>query len=72
MEQPEPASPRLRKLAEAVASGHSGAVEAFWAEVAKDGTPLIEPADEDGSVLVTLLARRTDAQARLWLAAPVV
>lgn len=67
VDAPELQSPRLRELADEVASGHPEAVEAFWTEVAKDGTPLIEPAEEQGSVLVTLLARGTDAQARLWV-----
>ncbi|MBX6341344.1 MAG: hypothetical protein IRY97_02715, partial [Thermomicrobiaceae bacterium] len=41
---PEPESPRLRALQRQVAADGEVAVEAFWAERAREGTPLIEPA----------------------------
>lgn len=55
-----PASPRLARLRAALATGERGALEHFWAEVAKVGTPLIEPlAGEPGRALVTFLWRAT-------------
>jgi enterochelin esterase-like enzyme len=42
----EPESPRLRTLAAALASGKSGALNAFWDEVDKTHAPLIETLPE--------------------------
>ncbi|WP_444452914.1 enterochelin esterase domain-containing protein [Rhodobacter capsulatus] len=44
-------SPKIAALAEAVAQG--GDTTAFWAEVTREGTPLVEPAD-DGLILTFL------------------
>lgn len=54
-------SPRMRVLADAVSAGESGVIEAFWAEMAAAGTPLIEP-DVDNPALctVTFLWRATE------------
>lgn len=53
-----PASPRLQALREQLAGGDTAALDAFWRQVAKDGTPLIEPMPGTGDeVLVTFLWR---------------
>ncbi|QIL44880.1 DUF3327 domain-containing protein [Acidovorax sp. HDW3] len=49
-----PGSPRLRALVRTLAEG--GVTEAFWAERAREGTPLVEPLP-DGQALVTFLWR---------------
>ena len=59
---PQLISPTLSALARKVAVG--GGTEAFWAEVARQGTPLVEARD-DGQVLLTFLARGVRANARL-------
>jgi enterochelin esterase-like enzyme len=52
-------SPRIEALRKDIASGRA-ALEAFWREVAKEGTPLIEPSqDGDKHQLVTFLWRGT-------------
>jgi len=54
-------SPRLALLQKELKAGNSGAVESFWQEVAKQGTPLIEPAKgQAGYYLVTFLWRHTE------------
>ena len=51
-------SPRLGALQEAIAVGKNGVLDAFWREIAMQGTPLIEPiADDAGHWLVTFLWR---------------
>ena len=50
-----PASPRLARLQRDNSAGDSAALPAFWAEVRRDGAPLIEPADDPGCHLVTFL-----------------
>src|SRR5688572_13940520 len=51
-------SPRLQALEQAVSMRDAAAEDAFWQEVAKLGTPLVERADEHkGYVLVTFLWR---------------
>ena len=59
---PQLISPTLAALAHRVAAG--GGTEAFWADVARQGTPLVEARD-DGQVLLTFLARGVRANARL-------
>src|SRR5687767_14824568 len=52
------ASPRLAALQQAVAAGDGADLEAFWAEVAARGAPLIEPLEGDPRHrLVTFLWR---------------
>ncbi len=52
-------SPRIEALRKEIASGHA-TTEAFWQEVIKEGTPLIEPSKEgDRHQLVTFLWRGT-------------
>lgn len=57
-EQPKPEDtpmgPRLKKLQQALAQGHS--TDAFWQQVQQQGTPLVEPW-EGGQLLVTFLWR---------------
>ncbi len=49
-----PMGPRLKKLQQALAQGHS--TDAFWQQVQQQGTPLVEPW-EGGQLLVTFLWR---------------
>jgi enterochelin esterase-like enzyme len=52
-------SPRVAALAERVDAGDRDAPAAFWAEVARDGAPLIEPvADPPDHCLVTFVWRQ--------------
>jgi enterochelin esterase-like enzyme len=54
-------SKRLQRLEADLAAGGSGALEAFWGEVERDGAPLIEPDDErDDARVVTFLWRATE------------
>lgn len=56
-------SPRLTALENAVGAGDALAVGAFWSEIGRQGTPLIEmPADGDGRMLVTFLWRAEPGQ----------
>ena len=59
---PQLISPTLAALGRRVAAG--GGTEAFWADVGRQGTPLVEARD-DGQVLLTFLARGVRANARL-------
>jgi enterochelin esterase-like enzyme len=53
-----PTSPRLLALAAQVHGGDASAVEKFWEEIAKQRTPLVEPAPADANLaLVTFLWR---------------
>lgn len=53
-----PASPRLVALRAALAAADGAALGRFWAEVAAQGTPLVEPLPgDDGHALVTFLWR---------------
>ena len=53
-------SPRIAALRKSVESGDSNAVAAFWRDVEKHGTPLIEPIEDNHSDnLVTFLWRAT-------------
>jgi enterochelin esterase family protein len=49
-------SPGLKALATAVAAGDARATSAFWVDVARRGTPLVEPL-ADGSMLLTFVVR---------------
>lgn len=60
---PELASPRLRALQEALLSG--GSTESFWAEIRRNGSPLIEPISGKES-LVTFLWRGDAKNVRLF------
>src|SRR5262249_8331476 len=52
------ASPRLAALRARLLAGHREALAAFWREVKRQGTPLIEPiAGQDGERRVTFLYR---------------
>ena len=57
------ASPRLQALQKTLASG--GDTDAFWNEIARDGSPLVEPASEKES-LVTFLWRGKAKSVRLF------
>lgn len=54
-------SPRLSVLKKEIEGGNRAALETFWQEVAKRGTPLVETiASDDRNVLVTFLWRAKD------------
>src|SRR5262245_32773864 len=54
-------SPRLAQLQKELEAGNKSAVESFWQEMAKKGTPLIEPIKgQAGYSLVTFLWRHTE------------
>jgi enterochelin esterase-like enzyme len=51
-------SPRIASLRKEVESGRHEAIESFWTEIRKQGTPLIEPLENnDKDMLVTFLWR---------------
>lgn len=52
-------SPRVAELQEQLDAGSEGVVEAFWSEVTREGTPLVEPLEGD-EVLVTFLWREKE------------
>src|SRR5262245_8702441 len=53
-------SPRLAALGKELLAGNKSAVDNFWQEVERRGTPLIEPIEgDDKNVLVTFLWRAT-------------
>jgi enterochelin esterase family protein len=54
------ASSRVAALRRELAAGKGGALEAFWAEVARGGAPLVEPLGDDEHCLVTFLWRATE------------
>jgi enterochelin esterase family protein len=56
-----PLSPRIAELAETLAGG--GDTKAFWAEVTRKGTPMVEAAGED--LIVTFLYRGAARNVRL-------
>lgn len=56
-------SPAIARAAQAVAAG--AGTDAFWREVAERGTPLVEPSDEPGHVLLTFVARGAKRNVRL-------
>src|SRR5262249_20218397 len=54
-------SPRLALLQKELGVGNKSAVESFWQEMAKQGTPRIEPVKgQAGYSLVTFLRRHTE------------
>jgi len=60
-----PASPRIAALRRALEAGDAGALAAFWDEVAREGTPLVEPvAGDDSRSLVTFLWRDANPERR--------
>jgi enterochelin esterase family protein len=67
-----PASPRLAALSAEVAAKAHGAEEAFWNQVAREGTPMVEDIhDPKGRLLVTFLYRaRPDTRVVSMFGAP--
>jgi enterochelin esterase family protein len=58
-----PRSPRLARLKRSLDSGEPGALEAFWAEVHRGGTPLVEPVEgEPECRYVTFLWREREEE----------
>lgn len=54
-------SPRLKRLQADIDRGETGAVEAFWREVAESTAPMLEPVEGDASTyLVTFLWRAVE------------
>src|SRR5215813_13030496 len=53
----QPLSPRLKALQERLKSGDRSALDSFWTEIRQHGAPMIEPADNDREMLVTMLWR---------------
>lgn len=67
-----PHSPRLSALEKKLAAHEAGAEDAFWRQVATEGTPIVEPdAHEPGHRLVTFVWRGTAATHRVHLIGPV-
>lgn len=48
-------SPKIMHLKDQLKKGQNDAIQTFWKQVQKEGTPLLEPADEDTHLLVTFL-----------------
>src|SRR5262245_833542 len=67
-----PTSPRLAALAAQVATKQRGVEDAFWKQVADEGTPLVEDThDPKGRLLLTFVYRaRPDTRAVAMYAAP--
>ena len=63
-----PESPRLAALFAQVAARDGSALTVFWEEMAASGTPLIEPAADAGTRLVTLVIRAEEAEAPHYVA----
>jgi enterochelin esterase family protein len=56
-----PLSPRMVRLEERLKAGNRAALDAFWADVTKAGTPLVEPVPgDDRHALVTFVWRGKD------------
>lgn len=54
-------SERLQRLEAEIASGDTGALERFWAEIERNGGPLVEPdAERDDARVVTFLWRAVE------------
>ena len=67
-----PHSPRLAALEKKLAAHEAGAEDAFWRQVATDGTPIVEEdAHQPGHRLVTFVWRGTAATHRVHLIGPV-
>jgi enterochelin esterase-like enzyme len=57
-----PISPRISALQRAIEAGDTAALDTFWDDIARTGTPLIEPLpDRDDVALVTILWRADEA-----------
>ncbi|MFI5449994.1 MAG: enterochelin esterase [Candidatus Bathyarchaeia archaeon] len=54
-----PHSPRITSLYRRLSGGDSTALDEFWKEIGRSGTPLVEPLDDD-HVLVTFIWRAKD------------
>src|SRR4051812_38045718 len=52
-----PQSPRLAALQHELERGNADALRAFWNALDTEGTPLVEPSDRAGMVLVTFIWR---------------
>jgi len=57
-------SPRIQALQRTLSAG--GTTDAFWSEITKEGTPLIEPGRKPNSNLVTFLWRGAKNNVRLF------
>lgn len=57
-------SPRLSRLAESLATGTS--TDIFWNEIARSGTPLVEPGSNSDTRIVTFLWRGAERNVRLF------
>ena len=65
-------SPRILKLKKRLEAGERGALEEFWQESARNGTPLVEPArDRPGEVIVTFVWRAKAGTQDVELMAPL-
>jgi enterochelin esterase-like enzyme len=74
--QSAPVSPRIAALQQQPEAGKRAALEAFWQDVAKQGTPLVEPIPgDDRNVLVTFVWRaaapQKDVILRAWALAHI-
>jgi enterochelin esterase-like enzyme len=65
-----PTSPRIAALTAQLAKHERGAEDAFWAQIAKDGGPIVEPGDA-GNVLVTFVWRGNAKTRRVALWGPL-
>ena len=64
-------SPRLATLAKKLAAHEAGAEDAFWRQVATEGTPIVEDVHEPGHSLVSFVWRGNAATRRVQLSGPV-
>jgi hypothetical protein len=70
--QSDPVSPRISALQKQLQAGERAALEAFWQNAAKQGTPLVEPIPgDDRNVLATFLWRATDSPKSVIVWAPL-
>ena len=53
-----PQSPRLTRLKGELDTDNRGALDAFWAEVAHEGAPLVEPVEGDSTGTVQVWQAR--------------
>jgi len=66
-----PPSPRIAALSAKLAAHERGAEEAFWRQLAVEGTPIIEDVHEAGRLLVTFVWRGKPDTQRVRLFGPV-
>jgi enterochelin esterase family protein len=66
-----PHSPRMSALATKLAAHEAGAEDAFWRQLATEGTPIVEGEHEPGHLLVTFVWRGTATTHRVQLIGPV-